>query len=420
MRIHYQPKAYIHPSKPGHPERPHRQMAAVAGLQLLAEGKLNWEAALPVDVADALIAHDPNYLKMITDADFSRTRAHLMDGGDTVLSETTLEAALTALGGARAATAQIMSGETSTAFVIARPPGHHATRNSAMGFCLLGTAAWAALDARARHGARVALLDIDLHHGNGSQNILWDEPDMLFASTHEKGNWPNTGHAEETGGMARVINIPLDPGSGSATMRDAWANIFEQVAEFGPDMIIVSAGFDAHADDPLSGLNWKIEDYSWLGKRLAELADEICHGRILSILEGGYDLQVVKHGIAAFAGELVQLDDPCASSGDVPDTNLAGWRAPHIGGYTNMPVPGKERFKVTKVNGRLWIEETATGQFLYTVPDFVKLLNRDSLVALADKANELDQLPIDLIIHLEAEAKRAAGYNPGRSDDFSS
>jgi len=419
MQIHYQPKGYIHPSKPGHPERPHRQMAALSGMLQLPEGKLSWHHAAPVLLAEAEIAHDSTYLAMISDADFSRTRAHQLDGGDTVLSETTLDAALTALGGARAATAEIMSGKTATAFVIARPPGHHATKNAGMGFCLLGTAAWAALDARKHHGARVALLDVDLHHGNGSQNILWDEQDTLFASTHEKGNWPGTGLPEETGGMGEIINMPLDKGSGSATMREAWSDIFDEVAEFGPDLIIVSAGFDAHADDPLSGLNWTMEDYSWLGKRIAELADEICHGRVLSILEGGYDLQVLKHGIAAYAAELTELDVTCASPGTIPSTNLMGWRAPHLGGYSNMPHPGQEALKVTKVGGRLWIEETATGQFLYTVPEFIKLISRDPLTALVNEANDLGQLPIDMIIRLEAEAKRVAGFNPGRSNDFS-
>jgi len=419
MQIHYQTKGFIHPSKPGHPERPHRQMAALSGLLQLPEGKLSWHGAQPVELVEAEIAHDPNYLRMISEADFSRTRAHQLDGGDTVLSETTLEAALTALGGARSATSQIMSGKTSTGFVVARPPGHHATKDSGMGFCLLGTAAWAALDARNRHGARVALIDPDLHHGNGSQNILWDEPDALFASTHEKGNWPGSGQPEETGGMGQIINVPLDKGSGSATMREAWADIFDRVAEFGPDLIIVSAGFDAHGDDPLSGLNWTMEDYSWFGRRLAELADEVCHGRVLSILEGGYDLQVLKHGIAAFSAELTELDDKSTSPGLVPDTDLMGWRAPHLGGYSNMPHPGQEALKVTKVGGRLWIEETATGQFLYTVPEFVKLISRDPLTHLVREANALGQLPIDMIIRLEAEAKRVAGFNPGRSNDFS-
>lgn len=417
MRVHFQSKPWLHPSKPGHPERPQRLMAAYAGLSHLPAGALSWAPIAPIDLADAAIAHDQDYLDMLAEESFPHGGARVLDGGDTVQSATSLEAALSALGGARAGINEIMSGRTQAALMLARPAGHHATRSEAMGFCLLGAAGWAALEARRAHGARVAVLDFDLHHGNGTQDILWDAEDIFFASSHELHNYPGTGLPGETGAHDNVLNVPLEKGTGSAEMRQAWEVIFTRVADFAPDLIIVSAGFDAHGDDPLSGLDWSLDDYHWLGESLAELADQVCGGRVLSILEGGYDLQVLRHALPAYIAPLCELDAPEAPS-EAPSLDLGGWMAPHLGGATRMPSAGNPRFDVRKVNQRLWIEESTTGQFLWTPPDFIRLQSRREMMAICAEANAQDGLHIDQLIAIEAQARRPFGYNPGRSQDF--
>ncbi|MBT28050.1 MAG: hypothetical protein CMO01_00205 [Thalassobius sp.] len=417
MHVHYQDRPWLHPSMPGHPERAHRVAASLAGLADLPEGDCTFLPVKPVDLAAASSAHDPEYLAMLGAETFESIRRRTLDGGDTVQAKTSLEAALEALGGARAATDAIMSGRTRSAMLVARPAGHHATRGQAMGFCLLGAAGWAAIEAQRNWGARVAVLDFDLHHGNGTQDILHDERDIFFASTHQDGIYPGTGAASETGAHGQVMNVPLPRGSGGKVMREAWQGIFRAVADFHPDLILVSAGFDAHGDDPLSDLNWCLEDYRWLGRQLAGLADSCCDGRILSILEGGYDLRVLRHAVAAWASQLCELDAPvCPAFTDAP--KLAGWQSPYLG---HVAVPDKDaptEFVLRKMHRRLWIENARTGQPLWTPPDFIRLEGRELSANLVSSANENGSLHIDAVIALEAAAGRAFGYNSGRSRDF--
>ena len=213
-----------------------------------------------------------------------------------------------AVGGGAAAVDAVAAGEVNNAFVAMRPPGHHAETATAMGFCLFGTVAIAAKRALDHCGMdRVAVIDFDVHHGNGTQDLLWFEDRALFASTHQMPLYPGSGAAHETGASGNVLNVPLDPGSGGAAMRRAYDDvILPAVTAFKPDMILVSAGFDAHAADPLANLNWSTDDFAWITRRICEVADQICGGRVVSTLEGGYDLDALAASVAAHVGVLME------------------------------------------------------------------------------------------------------------------
>ena len=196
--------------------------------------------------------------------------------------------------------------QAQNAFVAARPPGHHAETAKAMGFCLFGTVAIAAKRALDHHGlARVAIVDFDVHHGNGTQDLLWDEPRALFASSHQMPLYPGSGSRSETGAHGQIINVPLREGSGGGVMREAYETlIFPRIAAWKPELILISAGFDAHADDPLAGLEWQARDFGWITGRICDLADEHCQGRVVSCLEGGYDLAALQASALAHVGVL--------------------------------------------------------------------------------------------------------------------
>lgn len=224
--------------------------------------------------------------------------------GDTFVSRGSVEAALRAAGAGCEAVTQIHQGRCRNALCIVRPPGHHAERETAMGFCLFGNAAIAALHARDACGyRRVAVLDFDAHHGNGTQSILWAEPGMFYASTHQLDAFPYTGTAEETGaeGGAVVVNVPLAAGDASAPFRDAWAGtILPRLRAFEPDFLILSAGFDAHAADPMTHLRLHVADFDWLSRELMAVAAG-CGHRLVSILEGGYDTRALAACVAGHA-----------------------------------------------------------------------------------------------------------------------
>ncbi len=194
----------------------------------------------------------------------------------------------------------VMGGEVSNAFCGVRPPGHHAEREKPMGFCLFGNVAIAALHALQNCGAnRVAIVDFDVHHGNGTQDLLWNESRVLFASSHQMPLYPGTGAASQTGTCGNILNYPLPEGCSTNTLKAAYdGTIFPAIDAFKPDLILVSAGFDAHRDDPLAGLNWGLDDFEWLTHRICDLADLHCQGRIVSTLEGGYDLDALAASVA--------------------------------------------------------------------------------------------------------------------------
>ena len=225
--------------------------------------------------------------------------------GDTVMSAGSAEAALRAAGAVCAAIDSVMAGEIDNAFCAVRPPGHHAEPGRAMGFCLFNNVAVGALYAREKHAlGRIAVVDFDVHHGNGTQAAFETDGDLFYASTHQWPLYPGTGAPGETG-VGNIVNVPLAAGSGSAEFRHAMSeNVLPALEAFRPDMILVSAGFDAHRDDPLAGLKFCTEDYGWATARLSEIADGLCGGRLVSALEGGYDLSALADSVAVHVGAL--------------------------------------------------------------------------------------------------------------------
>ncbi|MXQ08361.1 histone deacetylase family protein [Alphaproteobacteria bacterium GH1-50] len=307
MTILYEHDAALsHVTPPGHPERVDRIKAIRSALSASAFDALDRREAPVADRAEVLRCHPERYVARI-EAAIPESGYRPLDA-DTHVSPGSLEAALRAVGGIAAAVDAVLAGEDRTAFVAMRPPGHHAEAETPMGFCLFGTAAIGAKRALDHHGlSRVAVLDFDVHHGNGTQALLWDEARSLFVSSHQMPLWPGTGAAHETGAHDNVINAPLPPMSGGTEMRRAWADqILPAVDDFAPELIIISAGFDAHAADPLANLNWVEEDFVWLTRAIREVADAHAGGRVVSTLEGGYDLDALAASTAAHVAALME------------------------------------------------------------------------------------------------------------------
>ena len=283
--LYTHPSGLAHVTPPSHPERAARLDAVLSALDGL---DLERREAPEVGEEDILRAHPPEYL--------SRLRRKVPAEGwsmldsDTYLSPGSLDAALCAAGGVCAAVDEVLAGRAPNAFVAMRPPGHHAERMKAMGFCILSSVAIAALRALDRHGLdRVAVLDFDVHHGNGTQDVLWDEKRALFVSTHQVPLYPGTGAPSERGAHGQVVNMPLAPGSGGAEARAAWRAICDRVAAWRPQLVLVSAGFDAHAADPLASLTWDETDFTAITRMICDTAAG-CSAPVVSALEGGYDL----------------------------------------------------------------------------------------------------------------------------------
>ncbi|TYB77808.1 histone deacetylase family protein [Maritimibacter fusiformis] len=292
------PDCLDHINPPGHPEQVARLKAIDAALAAPGFATLDRREAPLGDEADIRRAHPKVHL--------DRIRASAPAEGltqidpDTSMSPGSLTAAYRAVGGAVAAVDAVLTGEAGNAFVACRPPGHHAERARPMGFCLFSNAAIAALHALDVQGLdRVAVLDFDVHHGNGTQDVLWNESRARFASSHQMPLYPGTGGAHEKGAYEQILNVPLSEGSGGERMRAEWeGSILPWISEFRPELIVVSAGFDAHARDPLAGLHWQTEDFGWLTHRICDLADDVCDGRVVSTLEGGYDLEALAESVA--------------------------------------------------------------------------------------------------------------------------
>jgi acetoin utilization deacetylase AcuC-like enzyme len=224
-----------------------------------------------------------------------------------VVGPGSVEAARRAAGGAIAAVDAVMEGWADTAFAAVRPPGHHAEASQAMGFCLFNSAAIAALHARRRWGLkRIAVVDFDVHHGNGTQHMFQGDPDLLYISSHQMPCYPGTGSPSETGVAGNVVNLPLEPGSGSAAFRGAWEHKgIPALLAFAPELIIVSAGFDAHQADPLAQINLETADFGWITDQLLAVAAACCKGRLISVLEGGYDLRALAASTALHVRRLI-------------------------------------------------------------------------------------------------------------------
>lgn len=295
------PDCLAHVTPQGHPERVARLERVLKELEPL--DLLSVTAPMAAD-DDILRVHPQAYLDELRDE--APTDAFARLDADTWMSPGSMNAAFRAAGAVVKAVDMVLSGEADNAFCAIRPPGHHAESQTAMGFCLFGNAALAAKHALDHHKLeRVAVVDFDVHHGNGTQAILWDEPRALVITSQQMPLWPGSGSPDETGAHGNILNLPLPPGSGGAEMRAAWGGqAIPRLRSFRPELIIISAGFDAHADDPLAQLNWSTGDFGWITHELCAIAGEICAGRIVSTLEGGYDLNALGAGVKAHVEEL--------------------------------------------------------------------------------------------------------------------
>ena len=301
------PACLRHDTGPGHPERPDRLRAVLRALEHPDFVPLLREVAPEATREQLLRVHPAEYVDAILAVRPGENELMQLDA-DTLMSAGTAEAALRAAGGAAAAVDAVMEGWAGTAFVAMRPPGHHAERARAMGFCFFGTAAVAALHARARWGLRrVAVVDFDVHHGNGTQDIFERDPDLLFVSSHQSPCYPGTGRASERG-VGNILNLCLPPGAGSVEFRRAWEREgLPAVEAFAPELLVVSAGFDAHRADPLAELRLDTEDFGWITDRLLAVADAHAGGKLVSVLEGGYDLAALAASAALHVRRLMRV-----------------------------------------------------------------------------------------------------------------
>ncbi|MEL6585696.1 MAG: histone deacetylase family protein [Pseudomonadota bacterium] len=290
------PDALYHVNPPGHPEQVARLRVILRALEHMALDREDAEAASDEQL---LRCHPQDYLDQIAAAVPADGWAQL--DADTFLSPGTWRAAKLAAGAACQAVDAVLDGRAVNAFCAMRPPGHHAETATPMGFCTLGNVAIAAKHALDGRGLnRVAVVDFDVHHGNGTQDLLWDEPRARFYSTHQMPLWPGSGAPTDLGAHGNVINLPLAPNSNGAAFRRAMEQtILPGLRDFAPDLLLISAGFDAHQDDPLAQLNWATSDFSWATDVLCAFARDTCQGRVVSCLEGGYDLDALAASVAA-------------------------------------------------------------------------------------------------------------------------
>ena len=294
-----------HETPPGHPEQ-------VARLKYILEATkdldlLRIEAPLATQ-KNILSVHPQSHIDLIN-ASSPQHGTRSLDG-DTHMSPGTISAAYRAAGGAVCAVDTVLSGEAKNAFVAVRPPGHHAETQVPMGFCLFGNIAIAAKHALDFHKlSKVVVVDFDVHHGNGTQDLLWNEPRALTITSHQMPLWPGTGRHQERGKYDNVLNLPLPPNSDGSYMRSIYREqVFPKIRSFSPDLILLSAGFDAHIDDPLAELKWDVDDFVWITREVCNLATDCCSSRVVSILEGGYNLDALAACTKAHIENLIEAN----------------------------------------------------------------------------------------------------------------
>ena len=300
------PDCLGHVTPPGHPERVERLTAVLAALEAPEFASLDRREAPLATRSELLRAHPEAHIAAIEGAIPERGDVAL--DPDTHVMAGSLAAALRAAGAVVAAVDAVMAGAAGNAFCAIRPPGHHAEAERPMGFCLFGNVAIGAKHALDHHGLeRVAIVDFDVHHGNGTQDILWNEPRVLFCSTHQMPLYPGTGEPGETGASGNVLNVPLPPGAGGAAFRAAVERqILPALEAFRPELILISAGFDAHGADLLANLELTEADFAWVTGRICNLAARHAKGRVVSTLEGGYDLEALAASVAAHVKVLME------------------------------------------------------------------------------------------------------------------
>jgi acetoin utilization deacetylase AcuC-like enzyme len=300
------PSSLRHATPAGHPERADRIRAVEQALEDERFALLQRTEAPEGTLAQVLLCHPAAYADAIVAA--APQDGLVQIDADTIMSPGTLSAVLHGVGGAVHAVDEVMTRRATNAFSAMRPPGHHAESDRAMGFCFFNNAAIAARHAQRTHGAeRVAIVDWDVHHGNGTQEIFWGDASVLYASTHEMPLYPGTGAPSERGEHGTIVNAALRAGDGTDVFRDAFESaILPRLDDFRPDLVIISAGFDAHWRDPLANLNLKEADFTWATQKLMEITDRHAGGRLVSILEGGYDLEGLSKSAAAHVTALMR------------------------------------------------------------------------------------------------------------------
>ena len=299
------PACLEHLTPLGHPERPERLRAVESALESEKFQSLARVQAPRAALETVALCHPMDYITQIRDAAPKEGLIRL--DADTSMSPGSFEAALRAVGGAVHAVDEIIAKKAANAFVATRPPGHHAETAQPMGFCLFDNAAIAARYAQNRHGiARAAIVDFDVHHGNGSQEIFWADKTVMYCSTHQMPLFPGTGAVSESGEFNTVVNAPLRPGDGSQVFRDAFeSRVLPRLREFEPELVIISAGFDAHMRDPLANINLVEADFAWATQKIMDVADQCADGRVVSLLEGGYDMEALANSAAAHVTALM-------------------------------------------------------------------------------------------------------------------
>ena len=299
------PACLNHLTPPGHPERPDRLRAIERVFESEKFQDLARAQAPAADFDTIALCHPMDYVTALHDA--SPSSGLVQIDADTSMSPGSFEAALRAAGGGVYAVDEVMAGRVSNAFVATRPPGHHTETARPMGFCLFNNAAIAARYAQKRYGIdRAAVVDFDVHHGNGSQDIFWSDKTVMYCSTHQMPLYPGTGARSERGEHDTVVNAPLSPGDGGAKFREAFESvILPRLRDFRPELIVISAGFDAHQRDPLANLNLVEADFSWATQKIMEVAQASANSRVVSMLEGGYDLEGLSNSAAAHVSALM-------------------------------------------------------------------------------------------------------------------
>ncbi|MEK9660246.1 MAG: histone deacetylase family protein [Alphaproteobacteria bacterium] len=294
-----------HDTSPGHPESPARLRAVLKALDAPDFDALQRIEAPRATREQLLLVHPEAHVDKV----FAEVPEHGYGriDADTIVSPGSGEAALRAAGALVAAVDAVMDGSADNAFCAVRPPGHHAEPMRAMGFCLFNNVAIGALHAMRQHRLdRIAVMDFDVHHGNGTQALFEHEAELFYASTHQSPLYPGTGSLSERGIAGNIVNAPLPPGAGSDAFRDAMRSVvLPSMRKFAPEMVFISAGFDAHAADPLAQLSLTVDDFAWATSELCRLADDLCEGRVVSTLEGGYDLAALAASSAAHVRALM-------------------------------------------------------------------------------------------------------------------